>query len=221
MKNYNIVKFNNDTDYIESDWDSSFWNNAEEAVIENYREESKTFEVKSKIKLQYSEQGIYGIFHSDEMAIRAEVCGHNSGSCDDSCVEFFVKPSNSTVGYLNFEFTPLGFVHCSHVIDWRRPNGDIQEKKYLTDEDIKCIRIESSFEKASAHDSWSLAFFIPFKLLKKYFDFDEKNLIDDQNWTVNFYKCGDLTEEPHWIAWNPVHELNFHLPECFGKLSFK
>jgi hypothetical protein len=39
-----------------------------------------------------------------------------------------------------------------------------------------------------------------------------------QVWRGNFYKCGDRTSHPHWAAWSPVDELNFHLPRCFGAL---
>jgi hypothetical protein len=39
-------------------------------------------------------------------------------------------------------------------------------------------------------------------------------------WRANFYKCGDDTSHPHWAAWSPVDELNFHLPRCFGRLGF-
>ena len=221
MKKYNVVKLENNQESLVADWNASFWEAAEEALINNYCEESMTFDVKSKIKLQYSVRGLYGIFHSEESAIRAEIKDHNSGSCNDSCVEFFIKPNDLTVGYLNFEFTPLGFVHCSHVIDWHRLNGALNERILLPIEDIKSLKVVSSFNGKSSQRSWSLAFFIPFKLLQKYFDFDENNLSDDNNWTANFYKCGDKTEKPHWISWNPVYELNFHLPECFGKLNFK
>ena len=41
-----------------------------------------------------------------------------------------------------------------------------------------------------------------------------------QAWRGNLYKCGDRTSHPHWAAWSPVDELNFHLPRCFGTLRF-
>ena len=40
-------------------------------------------------------------------------------------------------------------------------------------------------------------------------------------WRANFYKCGDQTSHPHWAAWSPVDELNFHLPRCFGTIAFE
>ena len=38
----------------------------------------------------------------------------------------------------------------------------------------------------------------------------------------NFYKCGDLTPHPHYLAWSPVTEgKTFHRPEDFGELVFE
>ena len=36
----------------------------------------------------------------------------------------------------------------------------------------------------------------------------------------NFYKCGDATEMPHYLSWNPIQteRPDFHRPEFFGEL---
>ena len=36
----------------------------------------------------------------------------------------------------------------------------------------------------------------------------------------NCYKCGDRTEHPHFLAWNPVHTPtpDFHRPEFLGEM---
>jgi hypothetical protein len=43
--------------------------------------------------------------------------------------------------------------------------------------------------------------------------------IAGQTWRGNFYKCGNETSHPHWGAWSPVTELNFHLPASFGTIQ--
>jgi hypothetical protein len=65
---------------------------------------------------------------------------------------------------------------------------------------------------------WYLGFFFPFHLIAKYAG--ELGELSGKEWTANFYKCGDKTSHPHWASWNPVSELNFHLPECFGRIKF-
>ena len=39
---------------------------------------------------------------------------------------------------------------------------------------------------------------------------------------ANCFKCGDLTVQPHYIAWNPVQSLtpNFHRSQDFGMMRF-
>ena len=41
--------------------------------------------------------------------------------------------------------------------------------------------------------------------------------------TANLYKCGDATVIPHYLTWNRVEvtDIDFHLPEFFGKLILK
>jgi len=66
--------------------------------------------------------------------------------------------------------------------------------------------------------TWRIEFFIPSALLEAYVG---PIAIDKgSEWRANFYKCGDDPSHPHWGAWSPVDELNFHLPRCFGSLGF-
>jgi hypothetical protein len=65
---------------------------------------------------------------------------------------------------------------------------------------------------------WELAFFVPTEVLEDYVG--PIGPLAGQEWRANFYKCGDETSHPHWAAWSPVDELNFHLPRCFGTLRF-
>jgi hypothetical protein len=39
---------------------------------------------------------------------------------------------------------------------------------------------------------------------------------------ANFYKCGDLLSDPHFVAWSNIESAapNFHLPEYFGSVEF-
>jgi hypothetical protein len=65
---------------------------------------------------------------------------------------------------------------------------------------------------------WQLAFHIPFAVLEPFTG--PLRVAPGTRWRGNFYKCGDDTSHPHWVAWAPVDELNFHLPRCFGELVF-
>ena len=45
-------------------------------------------------------------------------------------------------------------------------------------------------------------------------------LIPGIHFRGNCYKCGDRTEHPHFLAWNPVHTPtpDFHRPEFLGEM---
>ena len=65
---------------------------------------------------------------------------------------------------------------------------------------------------------WDLYYSLPFSLLRLFFPaFHPHGLMRG-----NFYKCGDLTQQEHYLAWNRVAcaEPDFHRPEFFGELVF-
>ena len=66
---------------------------------------------------------------------------------------------------------------------------------------------------------WTLRFFIPFTLFEHYLG--PLGPIPGQAWRGNFFKCAEETSHPHWAAWAPVDEFNFHRPNCFGIISFE
>lgn len=65
---------------------------------------------------------------------------------------------------------------------------------------------------------WDLYYSLPFSLLRLFFPaFHPHGIMRG-----NFYKCGDLTQQEHYLAWNRVAcaEPDFHRPEFFGELVF-
>jgi hypothetical protein len=75
--------------------------------------------------------------------------------------------------------------------------------------------VEPEIKEATA---WSLEFRIPFALLEEHVG--PLGEIAGQTWRGNFFKCAEENSHPHWAAWSPVDEFNFHLPRCFGELRF-
>ena len=49
-----------------------------------------------------------------------------------------------------------------------------------------------------------------------------KQLVLSNGAKVNFYKCGDLLPEPHFICWNKVEttDPDFHQPDFFAPVVF-
>ncbi|MBI9070371.1 MAG: carbohydrate-binding family 9-like protein [Melioribacteraceae bacterium] len=219
MKTYTI-KLNHNILSPNIDWTGNIWKNTEHLEIDNYRPEGSDHHPKTSVKLCYNYNGIFSIYKVEDKYIRAV---HNDFQGDvykDSCVEFFVKPKDDK-GYFNFEFNCIGNIIAGHkkgIVDGKK------ETCRFTKNEIDLIKVKTSLSGIIENEikeplTWYLSFFIPFSLFEKHIGNLKK--ISESSWKANFYKCGDKTSHPHWVSWSPVSELNFHLPECFGKIIFE
>ena len=140
----------------------------------------------------------------------------------DSCVEFFAQPKPDR-GYFNFEFNCGGAFLCSYITNPERTPAGFKEFTQVPASLGQTIQARSSLPQRIDPEittpvTWTLRFFIPFALFEHYLG--PLGAIPGQTWRGNFYKCADETSHPHWAAWSPVDELNFHRPDCFGTLRF-
>jgi hypothetical protein len=140
----------------------------------------------------------------------------------DSCVEFFIQPRRDA-GYFNVEMNAGGAHLCSYIEDPERIPGGFKKFTRLPPEIGRKIQVCSSLPKIVDPEitdaiRWQVNFFVPFPVLEEYVG--KLGDIRGQEWRGNFYKCADETSHPHWASWMPVDEFNFHLPRCFGRISF-
>ncbi|MGC2064216.1 MAG: carbohydrate-binding family 9-like protein [Thermodesulfovibrionales bacterium] len=224
---------------LEGKWDSPQWSSADTLELLHFRTEGSSHRPRTAVKLCYSDAGISGIFRVDDRYVRCMRTAYMEPVYKDSCVEFFVRPRPGS-GYFNFEFNCGGALLCSYITNPERTADGFKQFTPLPVEDGRQVRVYHSlleigseigleigseigpktvFPEISEPVTWVLEFFIPFALLEKY-----TGSIGDlpgQEWAANFFKCGDETSHPHWVSWQPLHSLNFHLPECFGKIRFE
>jgi hypothetical protein len=207
---------------LEGAWDGPVWKEIQIAEISHFRPESSDHRPTTQIKMLYGPEGIYGIFRVKDQYVRCIHRRHQDPVYKDSCVEFFVQP-NGKGGYFNFEFNCGGTLLASYVVDPIRMGKSLTHCTRLSKEDARQIRIYHSLPKLMDPElqkavTWYLEFYIPFNLLGKYTG--PLNVKPGMIWRGNYYKCADETSHPHWAAWTPVDDLNFHLPHCFGELIF-
>lgn len=177
----------------------------------------KNFPYKPDVKfnMAYGDHEIYLKFYVHESNTKAEKCEPNEMVCEDSCVEFFVSPSDDGV-YYNFEFNPIGTTLLG--TGTCRQDSVRADRKY-----IDRIRRLSSFgnkpfSEIAGDIQWSLTVAIP---LETFFRHSIEN-IKGKSFKANFYKCGDKLSNPHYVTWNPVKtdSPDYHRPEYFGILKF-
>jgi hypothetical protein len=222
MKEYGI-KYSAKKPSLTGDWNSSDWSCTETAELLNIRPESSSHHPQVKARLLYTPEGISGIFCVVDKYVICKRTQPMDQVWRDSCVEFFVKPGVG-IGYFNFEFNCIGVLHASYITSPLRTEGGGREHSLFTIEDCHevktCCSLKETTEKEISDPvTWTLQFFIPFKVIEKYAGQINTDLLD--GWTCNFNKCADDSSNPHWITWAPIKELNFHAPESFGKLIFE
>jgi len=158
-------------------------------------------------QLCYDETAIYVRMQAVEQNIRAE---HNvplSQVCEDSCMEFFFSPEGDE-RYMNVEMNPnccalLGIGTC------RADRVRIVPKKAET--------LNACSERTP--DGWILSYQLPLSFLRVLFP--AFALKPGAVLRANCYKCGDLTENPHYLSWNAGEspEPDFHRPCDFGMMT--
>lgn len=203
------------------------WQSAATADIACPYAESKTAEPRARAKLLYDAAGIYGVFQVADRYVRAEHMHDQENVCEDSCVEFFVRPASAAGaadGYFNLEFNCIGTLHCAYRAAALSPDGR-REKRFLTPAECALVRREPSFPhrtlaETDTSQTWTLGFFLPFALMAAYTPVPARDELPRVPWTCGFFNCADKSSHPHWLSWRPHPRLCFHLPECFGVLRF-
>jgi hypothetical protein len=206
----------------DADWNNPFWRTAETLEIQNFRPESSDHRPCTRARLLHDAEGIHGIFEVEDRFVRCARTNYLDEVWKDSCVEFFAKPKPEA-GYFNFEFNCGGAFLCSYIVNPERTPTGFKEFAMLPIEIARGIQVRSSLPARIEKEIqepvlWTLRFFIPFSIFEQYVGALGK--IAGQVWRGNFYKCAEEVSHPHWAAWAPVDELNFHLPRCFGKIRF-
>lgn len=203
-------------------WDGPAWRRVPSLAVTCFRPEGSAHRPVTQVKLVYDRNGIYGLFQVRDTYVRCVRTRFQDAVYKDSCVEFFVQPRPES-GYFNFEFNCGGALLASYITDPARVPGGFNNFVRLTDADARRLRIHHSLPaviepELTEEIIWTVEFFIPFALLEAHVG--PVAIEKGAAWRANFYKCADDSSHPHWGAWSPVDELNFHLPRCFGTLVF-
>ena len=198
------------------------WAKAETAEITYFHPESSEHHPPTSVRLLYDAIGIHGLFQVRDRYVRCVRTEYGSEVWKDSCVEFFVQPKVEA-GYFNFEFNCGGAFLCSYIVDPTRTLDGFKQFTKVPAEIGRQIQVHASMPRVVEPEiagpmDWSLQFFIPFTPVEEYVG--PLGDLAGQTWRGNFFKCAEDNSHPHWAAWSPVDELNFHLPRCFGTLRF-
>lgn len=132
----------------------------------------------------------------------------------DSCLEFFFCPTEGDDRFFNFEMNPNGALLVGF-------GADCNNRCCPDPQQWQVLRQSVSTAPFVTPDGWGITLQIPVSFVQAFVpDF---SLHPGKTLRCNFFKCGDETVNPHFIAWSPVEteSPDFHRPEFFGQLLLK
>ncbi len=159
----------------------------------------------------YNDEAIYVHLSTVEEEIRAVEKGPLGMPCEDSCLEFFFSPMDDDIRYFNFEFNANGCLFLG------LGKSLTELVRLVPDEQKNIFEPKISMTK----DGWEIYYKVPYTFIRHFFpNFEIK---PGKKVRANCYKCSDLSNPPHYLAWSAVpaqEELSFHMPEYFGIMEF-
>lgn len=167
-------------------------------------------------RIAYTDHAILLHYKVKEETARARYGGDNESVWTDSCVEFFLIPGQDSI-YYNLE------CNCAGTALLGAGSGR-SDRQHADSPVMQTIQRWSSlgretFEERTGGMEWEIALIIPNSAFFQH----QISSLSGKSIRVNFYKCGDELQTPHYISWNPitVEKPDFHRPEFFGTLLFE
>lgn len=201
MKTYSVTKVNGTPD----------WSAIPTLAIDHWHTEARA-DVAAWAQIAYDEERLWVHLKAKETNLRTQESGPLARSWEDSCLEFFFCPVPGDSRYFNIEMTPT----CALYLGVGP--GVPAERLRLLPKDGNTV-----FDQQArvTNEGWELFYAIPYDFIRRLFP--EFKVEHGLELRANCFKCGDLTDHPHWLSWNPVTKvpLSFHYPPDFGTLLFE
>lgn len=159
-------------------------------------------------------EGIHAVLWSFEDDILCNCTMRDDPVYTESCLEVFLMPVEGDNRYINFEVNKNG-VYLSQIGTGR---GDRVFIKTLTD--LEPV-IETMEITENGKTAWGYEIIIPEALISELYGVDYH--VDESTIKGNFYKCAELSKNPHFGSLFPVktEKPDFHRPEFFGDIEFR
>jgi len=191
-------------------------------AVDQFLPQSSSHRPRTFARLAHDGENLHGRFVVEDRFVRSVRTGYGSEVWKDSCVEFFVEPRPGR-GYFNFEFNCGGAFLVNHIVDPTRTPEGFKQFTRLPEAVARAISVRTSLPPVIEPEriepiTWTLEFSLPIQLFEPFVG--PLGDLAGQTWRGNFFKCAEDNSHPHWAAWSPVDEFNFHRPCCFGGLRF-
>lgn len=167
-----------------------------------------SIDISAQAQLCYDADYLYVRLEAVEPNIRMEETDPLAEVCHDSCLEFFLRPTER-MDYFNIEFNP-------NKIVWLGFGAGVHNLIRLMPDTKALLAPQVEFTDGG----WVITYRVPFAFIRQFFpEFEVKA---GGKMYANAYKCGELTAKRHYLSWNPVLSKTpaFHRPQDYGTLIF-
>ncbi len=160
-------------------------------------------------QLCHDGENLYVRMEAKEENVRATLTGALDQVCNDSCLEFFFAPVKDDARYFNLEWNRLENAYVGFGAERKSRVRQILKKPAE-------VFAPKAFDLGGG---WGIEYRIPASFIRMYMP--EFELSGEA--AGNFYKCGDETEIPHYLAWNDLtsERPDYHRRWDFGTLIFE
>ncbi|MBS5063186.1 MAG: carbohydrate-binding family 9-like protein [Hungatella hathewayi] len=181
-----------------------------EARIEEFGWRKNDYMPETVFRLCWNHSGLAVEAVSHETRLRMEADTDGRDVWHDSCMEFFFGPAEPERRYINLEVNPKGTIVMGF--------GSGKVGRVRLEEKYKPY-LGLSTEIREAEGLWLARYLISFKFLSEVFGGPPEEA-RFRKFYANFYKCGEMTEFPHYGMWSKIDSPapDFHRPEFFGEL---
>lgn len=176
----------------------------------NHWEAPVPYRPKTYANIGIVNESLVAILKCYESEPRAVLVGRDAPIYTDSCLELFVAPIDGRTEYVNVECNSKGAFLCEF--------GEGKYNRALVSSLTGFSPlVESFFGEDSNGSFWGVKIEISKDFVSDLYKVSNE-LITFNKIKLNFYKCGDECETPHYLAFSPVTTLppGFHNPDCFA-----
>jgi hypothetical protein len=189
-------------------WETTAW-------VEIPRRTQGRVDYSTRVRILYSETGIYFLFHCEDRVITATMKADNLDLWKEDVVEVFLMPDEKYPLYFEYQLSPLNYELTllipnleGNFLGWLpwKYEGDRQTRRRAT------ILTDSQ----GSVTGWNAEFFIPWKLMEPLITGPP---LPGDTWKANMYRL-DYDNGATRFSWQET-ERNFHEPHNFGTFIFK
>jgi hypothetical protein len=187
------------------------WNTTD--YLELPKRRNGAMDYKTKMKILYSETGIYCLYQCEDKIITSTIKADFEDIFNEDVVEAFFWPEESSIIYFEYELSPYNYELPILVPNY---NGKFLGWRPWHYEGNKKTRHAATINKEGDKViSWTAEFFIPYKLMEPLQNMPPKK---GMKWRANFYRIDYDKGSTYW-SWRPTRK-NFHDYESFGTIIF-